>query len=158
MSNREEARTSESDAATPMRIGELSRLVGLDAPTIRFYEAEGVVPAAARSRAGYRMYGEADADRLRFIRHARALGLSLREIREIVVARDAGSPPCAYVRRLLSRQIRQTRRQIGDLASLLGELEHLEHLSRDLPTDPGPDEACICHAIECTEFDATQGT
>lgn len=139
-----------------MRIGELSELVGLDAPTIRFYEGKGVLPQPARSAAGYRLYTEVAADRLRFIKQARALGLGLREIREIRVARDAVSPPCAYVRRLLTLQVEQTREQLRDLRTLLAELERLEQLSQHLPLEPDPDEMCICHAIECSELDSAK--
>ena len=139
-----------------LRIGELAQLVGVDAPTIRFYEAEGVLPVATRSSSGYRLYDDPDADRLRFIKQARGLGLGLDEIREIVAARDADSAPCVFVRRLLGRQIDQTRQQIIDLRILLDELTRLEELSRDLPTDPASDESCICHVIECSQLDAAR--
>ena len=139
-----------------MKIGELAERVGLDTPTIRFYEAEGVMPAAPRSSAGYRLYTGDDADRLRFIKQSRALGLGLAEIREIAAARNAGSPPCAYVRRLLDRQIEQTRAHLHDLRALLGELERLQQLALDIPPAPAPDDVCICHAIECSEFDAVK--
>lgn len=145
-------------ATGPMRIGELAALVGTDAPTIRFYEAEGVLPEPARSGSGYRHYSEVDVDRLRFIKQARVLGLSLGEIREITAARDAGSQPCAYVRRLLTRQIDDTKQQIRDLRVLLGELERLEQLAIALPTDPVGDETCICHAIERSEHVDATGT
>ena len=91
-----------------LRIGELARLVGVDAPTIRFYEAEGVLPVATRSSSSYRLYDATDVDRLRFVKQARRLGLGLGEIREIVAAREAGSAPCVFVRRLLVA--RSTRR------------------------------------------------
>jgi len=71
-----------------MRIGEISERVGTDAPTIRFYEAEGVLPKPARTEAGYRSYTESDVERLRFIKKARALGLSLAEIREMAAGRS----------------------------------------------------------------------
>jgi DNA-binding transcriptional MerR regulator len=142
----------EPATTTPMRIGELAALVAIDAPTIRFYETEGVLPEAARSESGYRTYSEVDVDRLRFIRQARVLGLSLAEIREITVARDTGSPPCTYVRRLLGRRIEDTKQQVRDLRVLLTELERLEQLSQALPADPVDDEPCICHAIESSEL------
>lgn len=138
------------DSDDRMKIGELARRVDVDAATIRFYEAEGVLPTPERTAAGYRMYGEVDAGRLQFIKHARALGIGLAEIREVVVARDAGSPPCAYVRRLLQSQITETQQKLDQLAALLAELQRLEQLSRDLPRAPAQDEACICHAIECS--------
>ena len=140
-----------------MKIGELAMLVGTDAPTIRYYEAEAVIPEPARTQAGYRTYDASDVDRLRFIKQARALGLSLAEIREIVSARDEGSPPCAFVRRLLARRIEDTKQQITELKMLLGELETLEAMSLSLPDSPGPNEACICHAIESASIDEVSG-
>ena len=142
-------------ATAPMRIGELAALVAIDAPTIRFYETEGVLPEAVRSKSGYRTYSETDIDRLRFIRQARVLGLSLAEIREITAARDTGSPPCTYVRRLLGRRIEDTKQQVRDLRVLLRELERLEQLSQALPADPVGDEPCICHAIESSDLAGT---
>lgn len=155
--NTTNATTATNRANTPQgsfRIGELASLVGTDAPTIRFYEAEGVLPEPTRTAAGYRSYSAADVDRLRFVKQARALGLSLAEIRDIVAARDAGTPACSYVRRLLARQIRDTKVQIRELRQLLHELEQLEELSQGLPDQPGPDEPCICHAIEHASVDA----
>jgi len=142
----------------PMKIGEIAERVGIDTPTIRFYEAEGVLPEPARTEAGYRSYTETDVDRLRFIKQARALGLSLAEIREIAAARDAGSPPCSYVRRLLSRQITDTKRQISELKMLLSELEALDAMSLSLPDQPSPDDVCICHVIESASVGDTAGT
>ena len=75
------------------------------------------------------------------------------EIGEIVAARDAGEPPCAYVRRLLRQQIEATKQQITDLQVLLGDLERLDLLSEPMPDQPSPDETCICHAIECAELE-----
>lgn len=146
--------TSTSEAASePMKIGEFAAVVGTDTPTIRFYEAEGVLPEPARTEAGYRVYVDADVDRLRFVKQARSIGLSLAEIRDIVVARDAGTPPCAYVRRLLVRQIDDTKQQIRDLKALLGELQRLEQLAAALPSEPVGEQRCICHAIECSALD-----
>jgi DNA-binding transcriptional MerR regulator len=140
-----------------MKISEFAAAVGTDPPTIRFYEAEGVLPEPVRTDAGYRIYNDADVDRLRFVKQARALGLSLAEISEIATAREAGSPPCSYVRRLLSRQITNTKQQISELKQLLSELEALEAMSLSLPEQPGPNEACICHVIESSSLDETTG-
>ena len=150
--------TSTSQTSTrAMKIGEIAERVGTDAPTIRFYETEGVLPKPARTEAGYRSYTETDVDRLRFIKQARALGLSLAEIREIAAARDTGAPPCSYVRRLLSRQITDTKQQISELKLLLCELEALEAMSLSFPDQPRPDEACICHVIESSSLDEAKG-
>ncbi len=144
--------TTSQTSTRPMRIGEIAERVGTDAPTIRFYEAEGVLPKPARTEAGYRSYTESDVDRLRFVKQARALGLSLAEIREIGAAREAGAPPCNYVRSLLSRRITDTKQQISELKLLLSDLEALEAMSLSLPDRPSLDEACICHVIESSSL------
>lgn len=63
-----------------MRIGQLAAAAGLTPATIRFYEVQGLLPAPERGDQGYRIYTEMHLERLRFIRHARALGLSVKEI------------------------------------------------------------------------------
>ena len=60
-----------------MRIGELSKSTGVDIETIRFYEKSGLLPPPARSENGYRDYAHAHLERLAFIRHCRALDMSL---------------------------------------------------------------------------------
>jgi DNA-binding transcriptional MerR regulator len=67
-----------------MVIGELARRAGVSPRTVRFYEALGLLPAPPRSEGGYRLYGEDDLRRLRFVRRARELGLPLREIRRLL--------------------------------------------------------------------------
>jgi len=69
------------------RIGEIAHLLGLNPRTIRYYESLGLLPRPARSRVGYRMYGDVERDRLTFIRKARAVGLTLADIREILTLR-----------------------------------------------------------------------
>ena len=64
-----------------LAIGELSRRTGVKATTIRFYEAEGLLPPALRSEGGHRVFGLAHLRRLGFIRHARELGFAMPAIR-----------------------------------------------------------------------------
>ena len=137
-----------------LTVGEVASLVGLESSALRFYEAQGVVPVAERSAAGYRVYGEADVERFRFVKAARGLGLGLAEIAEVVSARESGSPACVEVQALLGRQIRDTERRIGELRSLLVELRRLAALSVMLPDAPGPDEDCICGAIAASSVGA----
>lgn len=76
-----------------MTIGQLAQRVGLTPRAVRFYEAEGVLPRAARAASGYRVYGQTDLDVLRLIAGLRAAGLALTDIREIVRLRNDGIPP-----------------------------------------------------------------
>jgi MerR family transcriptional regulator, copper efflux regulator len=75
-------------------IGQLSQQTGVPVRTIRFYEAEGVLPPAPRSTAGYRLYSGADARRLRLARNAKRLGLSLPQVRAMPCPCPCGDCPC----------------------------------------------------------------
>jgi len=61
-------------------IGEAAALSGVSAQMIRHYEATGLVPAASRTFANYRLYSDADVHRLRFVRRARGLGFPMKQI------------------------------------------------------------------------------
>jgi len=63
-----------------MRIGEFARRAGVSASKVRFYEARGLLPDAARTANGYRDYDAADLRIVAFIDRARALGFSLEDI------------------------------------------------------------------------------
>jgi MerR family transcriptional regulator, copper efflux regulator len=63
-----------------MRIGDLAKLTGVSASTIRFYEAQSLLPAAVRLANGYRDYDRRAVEVVKFINRARSLGFGLREI------------------------------------------------------------------------------
>lgn len=129
-----------------MRIGALASLSGISTKTIRYYEGIGLLPAPQRSASGYRDYHESALDRLGFIRAAQAVGLSLGEIRGIVVLRDSGDTPCGHVLDLLRARSAQLDRRIVELRSLRGELHRLVERAESLdPADCDP--RSICHII-----------
>ncbi len=107
-----------------MTIGEVSRRSGFTIRTLRFYERRGVLPPTARRPSGYRLYGDVDLRRLAFIRQAKALGLTLDAIRELVVAarQRNGAPTRDRLLRMLDERISQTTRQIETLTGLREEL------------------------------------
>lgn len=114
-------------AGRTLTIGELATRTGVTAEAIRYYEREGVVPAAARGGPGrYRQYGEADAERLRFIRRARELGFSLDEVRELLTLAD-GSPsrPCTDVNRIARAHLAQVDVKLAQLSALRTELDRV---------------------------------
>lgn len=101
-----------------LMIGDLARRTGVDARTIRFYEAAGVLPPPARGRNGYRRYAGDAVDMLRFIKQAQGLGLTLAEIRDIVAIRQGGRPPCSHVYQLLREKAAELDRKLKDLLML----------------------------------------
>jgi MerR family copper efflux transcriptional regulator len=73
--------------AQPFTIGSVARRAGVGVETVRFYERQGLITQPARGASGYRQYPEETVVRLRFIQRAKALGFSLREIRELLSLR-----------------------------------------------------------------------
>lgn len=129
-----------------MKIGELAEAVGVTTKTIRFYESFGLVPEPPRTASGYRSYEDADAERLRFIKTAQRLGLSLDEIKEIIAFRDRGERPCGYVASVLDRQVRSLDRRIKEMRQLRDELRHLQSKAAQEPDVDGS----YCGVIEHT--------
>ncbi len=67
-----------------LTIGELASELRLNPKTIRYYEEIGLLPEPTRSNSGYRLYSRDEIERLRLIKRAKLLGLSLAEIKELV--------------------------------------------------------------------------
>ena len=143
--------------AERLTIGAVARQTGVPVPTIRFYEAEGVIPTPARSAAGYRLYAGTDVRRLRLVRRARLLGLGLPEVKALV--EQAFASECtAYVTQLLdhvARQRHDIRRQIEELQALEAELDELErhvrHAQQALPPGRRVADCGFCPLIDDTE-------
>src|SRR5258706_11202493 len=65
-------------------IGGLARAAGVNIETIRFYQRRGLMPEPRRPAGGVRRYGEEAAQRLRFIKRAQDIGVSLAEVTELL--------------------------------------------------------------------------
>ena len=120
-----------------MRIGELADALGLNAKTIRYYEAIDVLPPPERTTSGYRDYGAEDLERLRFVRTAQRLGLTLDEIREVIAFRDRGERPCGHVQGILRRQVAELGRRIDEMQRLRDELRRLDQDAERIRPTPG---------------------
>lgn len=120
-------------------IGALAASCGLSRDTIRFYEREGLLPRPRRTASHYRVYGEEDEARLRFIREAQAIGLTLDDIRELLRQREARTPDeCRRVATLLRERIEALDRKLGELKAFRRVLaENLAHCE-SAPTDACP--------------------
>lgn len=129
-----------------MRIGELAGELGLNPRTIRYYEAIGLLPEPPRTGGGYRAYNQDDLDRLRFIRAAQRLGLTLDEIREVLAFAERGEPPCGFVRDRLRREVAAIDARIAELLALRGELASLQAKAERLPPPPPGGYCPLVHA------------
>ena len=102
-----------------MRIGELARACDVNPKTIRYYEAFGLLPKAARAPSGHRTYSERDLRRLQFIRRAKQIGLPLASIRQITTYAETGS--CQHLRPRLTRRRETWARTFVRAASFAGK-------------------------------------
>lgn len=114
-----------------MRIGELARAAGTQVETVRYYEQLGLLPGAARSAGNYRLYDGEHLRRLSFIRHCRALDMSLDEIGALLRFKDTPSEDCAGVDRLLERHIGHVDARIRELQELQRQLHMLRGACRE---------------------------
>ena len=131
-----------------MTIGRLGKLAGIEAKTLRYYDRVGLVRPSSRTAAGYRLYDKQAADRLQFIRRAKALGMSLSDIRRILAVRDEGAAPCRHVLDLVSRNVAELATQIGYLETLHKDLLRLKReLKHRIPPQAVSAEDCPCFAI-----------
>jgi len=129
-----------------MRIGELAQRSGLTAKTLRFYEQAGVLPEPGREKSGYRDYDQDAVGRLAFVKAAQAAGLTLSEIRQVIVVREQEGPPCSHVIALLDAHADELDRRIVDLTALREQVLRLRERSKDL--DPAHCSATtVCDII-----------
>lgn len=117
-----------------MRIGELARRTDCPVETVRYYEKEGLLQAALRSAANYRVYGPEHAGRLAFIRRCRSLDMSLPEIRALLSAIERPESDCRPVNALLDEHIGHVTGRIAELRRLKEELDAIRaHCRGDKP-------------------------
>ena len=106
-----------------MKIGEAAAASGCHLETIRYYERIGLLPKAARRANGYRDYGRAEVDRLRFITRGRELGFSLEEVRTLLQLAERTDMSCDDVDRLARQQLAAVRVRIRELQRIGRELQ-----------------------------------
>lgn len=120
-----------------MKIGQVAETTGTTTKTLRFYEAEGLLPPAGRTASGYRDYSDDVVGRIGFIHRGQAAGLTLAQIRQILKIRERGQTPCSHVRELLGQRLTELDAQIAELLALRETISQL--YARAVEPEP---EAC----------------
>ena len=99
-------------------IGRAAKISGVSAKMIRHYEAIGLIPKAHRTVADYRVYSAADLHALRFIRRARTLGFSMKEIRSLLSLWRNHRRASAEVKQLALKHVAELDGRIKALQSI----------------------------------------
>ncbi len=108
-----------------MSIGRLARLAKVGVETVRFYEREGLIEEPPRSASGYRQYPADTVHRLRFIRRAKELGFTLKEISELISLRDGGGRHRGEVRVIAEAKTRDIDQKVVRLQAMRRALDAL---------------------------------
>lgn len=119
-----------------MNIGQAAKISGVNAKLIRHYESIGIIPKANRSDAGYRTYSDADVHILSFVRRARNLGFSMKEIKKLVSLWRNKVRASFEVKNLAIKHIDEMERKIFELQEMV---KTLKHLAKNCHGDQRPD-------------------
>jgi len=130
-----------------MKIQTFSKLTGLSAKTIRYYESIGILAPPRRAANGYREYDKQAVERARFVAGSRSLELSLDEIAEILAMRDRREAPCRTMLNLIKQKSDQIEERIRLLRQMKEDLRRLHKLGLTFPTDDIDGKNCICHLV-----------
>lgn len=121
-------------------IGELARATGVKIPTIRFYEAIGLMPKPPRTASNRRLYGSNERNRLAFIRHSRELGFEIEDIRALLAMTAAPQDSCHAADSI-------ARRHLADVESRIARLHALREELARMIRECGHGQICDCRVI-----------
>lgn len=121
-----------------LTIGRLARQAGVGVETIRFYEREGLIAQPDRRPSGYRQYQPDVVRRVRFIRHAKELGFTLKEIQELLELRVDPRSTCEDVRKRAQAKVADIEKRIASLDRMKTALVRLGRRCRG----KGPTSEC----------------
>jgi MerR family copper efflux transcriptional regulator len=133
-----------------LRIAEVARRTGFSAATLRYYEEIGLLPPAARTAGGYRVYDGRTVERLSFLARAKQLGCTLEEIADLTTVWEGGEcgPLQDRLQALLHEKVADAQVQVLDLVRLTDELQQAAAaLQRHRPNGPC-DDRCGCTGTE----------
>ena len=122
-----------------LTIGQVAKQAGVGVETVRFYEREGLIEEPPRRPSGYRQYDSDVVRRVRFIRHARELGFTLREIKELLELRIEPDCHCDKVLALAKAKIDDIEQRIRKLQKMKRALSALvRNCEQGRPSDACP--------------------
>lgn len=108
-----------------MNIGEASRVSGVSAKMIRYYDKIGLIHPANRNDANYRKYDELELNELSFIKRARGLGFSIEEISQLLSLWRDRKRPSREVKAIVNRHVADLDKRIAEVTGMVDTLQQL---------------------------------
>ncbi|MFB3917381.1 MAG: MerR family DNA-binding transcriptional regulator [Terriglobales bacterium] len=147
-----------ANVSEALTITELARRTGASAKTLRYWERLGLLPRAARTHSGYRVFDHQALHYAEFIRKSKSVGLTLREMQRVLKMAGAGRNPCPEVVRWIDGKAREVEQQIRSLQALqrrLREFRRIYHRGSPLECSR-PGELC-CLIENLPDFKPEKG-
>lgn len=127
-------------------VGQLAKEVGINVETVRYYEKLKLLPKPKRRESRYRVYDDTDLKRLLFIKRAKELGFTLKEIKELFGLRIDTEAKCRDVKHLTEHKLQDVDNRISDLKKIRNVLVKL--IDQCVNEEVSSDECPILESIE----------
>lgn len=108
-----------------LQIGQVAKESSVGVETVRFYESKGLIALPRRNVSGYRQYPESVVKQIQFIQHAKTLGFSLREVRELLRLKGKRSARCNSIKQTAIAKIADIQEKIDSLEGMKKALQPL---------------------------------
>ena len=132
-----------------MTIGHIAKQVGMSTDTIRLYERYRLIDEPQRMENGYRCYRQEDIQRLTFIKRAKAMGFTLKEVKELLTIQRTSEYTCKDIKIRAASKLARINHKIGELNRLANALATLiERCDEQRTNQPCP----ILSAFERDEY------
>ena len=110
---------------TLLSIGKVAKRAAVSVETIRFYERMGLLAEPVRKASGYRQFSEADVRKLVFIQHAKNLGFSLHEIKELLSLQADSTTTSREIKNIAAHKLQDIEVKIKMLERMRQSLQQL---------------------------------
>ena len=130
-----------------MLVQEIADITDVTAETVRYYTRIGLLNPEQKAENGYREYDQQDLERLRFVRNARHLGFTVRDIKQILDHAELGNSPCPLVREIIQERVEELQHQIEREQKLLARMKTAMSAWKEME-DGVPDGHTVCSLIE----------
>ena len=146
-------------AGRTYRIGEVARATGVTVEALRFYEREDLLPTPLRSAGGARRYDDEVLGRVRFIKQAQAVGLTLRDIHVLVKSRRIASRgACEKIRTILAQRIEEIEHRVEEMQAFREILRDYVRACDGALRDQVVQDCPTIDAIERSDRHAVRGS